>query len=516
MATSGTNNTVSWTLANGTLRIYPSSGTTGTWYSFYNGLFGYVDLTTEEVSSVRRIVFEGSIYCKVKEVFKDPYTPTDYSLFFGGFDNVEHVDVRGLKMDGATEIVGFFELSNLKSIDGLSSLPINSISDFSVLFRSAKLTSLDLSSWDRLNNRAAKITGMFDSMRYCSQIKLPSSFTRPDTDNTGNYRLGLANSTIQATNVNGITVASDEDFFSLPSRERGGVWTRDISQTATLIFEVKGTTREGQSATLSYSYETSTATLQLYLKQSSESSWPSSPAKTIPLNGIGTGTIELTGLQDSSYDVQIIVTDGETTIYTYPTIDSNIRLLKITDDGNVHMRIANYQTTGNIDKTIYDALNSLGWLSDCVERDQFIDVSLDNHGSWVDSGQTVDGKTLYQSNGSYHVGNAWDTAKITFSGYESFALDIRSYAEGNYDYVLVSQLNNDYLANCTSSSAMRSAYSNSTYTKAYTRGKQSATNYEKVTFTGLDPSAEYYFYIIFQKDGSGDSNDDRGYFYIES
>ena len=367
MATSGTNNTVSWTLANGTLRIYPSSGTTGTWYSLYNALMGYVTLTTEETSSIRRIVFEGSIYCKVKEVFKDPYTPTDYSLFFMGFDNVEHIDVRGLKIDGATNIVGFFALSNLKSIDGLSSLAINSVSDFSALFNGAKLTSLDLSSWDRLNNSAAKITKMFNSMRYCSQIKLPSSFTRSDTDNAGDYRLGLANSTIQATNVNGITVASDEDFFSLPATERGGAWTRDISQTATLIFAVEGTTREGQSATLSYSYETSTATMQLYLKQSSESSWPSSPAKTIPLNGIGTGTIELTGLQDSSYDVQIIVTDGETTIYTYPTIDSNIRLIKITDDGNVQMRIAKYQTSGNVDKTIYDALNSLGWLSDCTE-----------------------------------------------------------------------------------------------------------------------------------------------------
>lgn len=29
--------------------------------------------------------------------------------------------------------------------------------------------------------------------------------------------------------------------------------------------------------------------------------------------------------------------------------------------------ISNYTTAGNVDKTIYDALNSLGWLSDCVE-----------------------------------------------------------------------------------------------------------------------------------------------------
>lgn len=133
------------------------------------------------------------------------------------------------------------------------------------------------------------------------------------------------------------------------------------------------------------------------------------------------------------------------------------------------------------------------------------------HGSW----EKYDGE-IYRSVSSHNVANAWDTTKITFSGCTWLTLKIRSYAESTYDYVLVSQLNNDYLANCTSTSSMRSAYSNTTYTKAYTRGKQSATNWESVTFDGLDPSQEYYFYVIYQKDSSADSNDDRGYFYVES
>lgn len=141
-------------------------------------------------------------------------------------------------------------------------------------------------------------------------------------------------------------------------------------------------------------------------------------------------------------------------------------------------------------------------------------VDLINHGEWVDSLDTVSGYPVYKSNASYHKSNAWDTAKITFSGYSNFRVFIRSYAESNYDYVLVSTLNNDYLATRNTTSAMRSAYNNTTYTKAYTRGKQSATNYEEVIFDNLDPTEEYYFYIIYQKDSSGDNNDDRGYFYI--
>lgn len=125
----------------------------------------------------------------------------------------------------------------------------------------------------------------------------------------------------------------------------------------------------------------------------------------------------------------------------------------------------------------------------------------------------IDGHTVYQSDSSHNVNNAWDTAKITLSGYDTFTLHVASYAESTYDYVLVSTLNNDYLASCTSTSAMRSAYNNTQYTKAYTRGKQNTI--EEVVFDNLDSSQEYYFYIIYQKDSSTNTSEDRGYFYID-
>lgn len=139
------------------------------------------------------------------------------------------------------------------------------------------------------------------------------------------------------------------------------------------------------------------------------------------------------------------------------------------------------------------------------------------HGSWApDPLLVLLGEDAYYSKGSYNVADAWDTAKITFGGYSSFKIYIRSYAESTYDYVLVSTLNNDYLANCTDTMYMRLAYSNTEYTKAYTRGKQSSNDYEAVVFDNLDPDQEYYFYVIYQKDNTTNSDYDRGYFYISN
>lgn len=157
---------------------------------------------------------------------------------------------------------------------------------------------------------------------------------------------------------------------------------------------------------------------------------------------------------------------------------------------------------------LYQLLKTKGYINSVFS------VDLQNHGEWIDSGTTVNNYKVYKSNASYNVNNAWDTAKITFKGYSTFRIFIRSFAEGTYDYCLVSTLNNDYLAERTTTSAMRSKYSDTTYTKAYTRGKQSNTNYEEVVFDNLDETEEYYFYIIYQKDNSTNKDDDRGYFYI--
>lgn len=366
MATSGTNYTGKWTLSNGVLTLEPKSGSSGQFrseYSLDSGVQKFVTLTEEERKSVTKIVFSETVSFYKKGLMQSTYSKvTDYSNFLKGFisysyiafPNLSDVDVTGLDTAGGTKFRSMFAW--LTSITGLDKLNVNSGKDFAYMFQSSKLATLDVSHFPL--NTAESISYMFYGMNYCSTITLPSNFSRTNTGEESSL-LGLA----PATNANGITVRNDGDFFKLPSGQQGGTWTRDISGTAKLKFSVSNTVREADKATLTYSYATSTATVSLYLKKSSESSFPSEPAETFTLTGTGTGSIEVTLPTDDSYDVWIVVTDGNETIYTYPSIDSNILLFKIKKDKTVEdgegYSIPHYSeaviTSYNSGWTVYDS-----------------------------------------------------------------------------------------------------------------------------------------------------------------
>ena len=136
-----------------------------------------------------------------------------------------------------------------------------------------------------------------------------------------------------------------------------------------------------------------------------------------------------------------------------------------------------------------------------------------NNGQWALSNvsnpdsSVYDG--VYQSVKSKGVKNSYDTMYIDIFGYQSFKIYIRSYAESNYDYVMVSQLDQTIDGNTT--------YSNTTLVKAHTKGNpQSGTaisNYTLVEFTNID-KGEHTITIVYRKDSSGDVDDDRGYVLI--
>ena len=98
---------------------------------------------------------------------------------------------------------------------------------------------------------------------------------------------------------------------------------------------------------------------------------------------------------------------------------------------------------------------------------------------------------------------------IDIDGYTNFKLYIRSYAESNYDYVMVSQLDKTL--------TYSSSYSDTTLVKAHTRGNQQSgtalSNYTLVEFTNIDGGA-HTIQIIYRKDSSSHSGDDRGYVLI--
>ena len=351
MATSGTNNTVKWTLSNGVLTISPTSGNSGIARKDWGGtadLARWITLTTDEISSVQTIVFTGDIQFYSKEFGKDIYSKeTKLNTFLYDFKNASTIDVSGLNTTGVEEFVMFFPRS-LMNLTGLSSMDVASGKNFSHMFDGAKLESLDLSTFPL--NSADDIGYMLKNLSYCHTVKLPSDFSRKfaffsSFSGQNDYSFGLASSRIPATK-DGVTVTSDEDFFKLDSAQ-GGTWTRDISGSASLSFQVKSTSREANIATVDYQYATSSATVSIYLKKASESSFPSTSSKTVTVSGTGSGSVEIELATDDAYDIKMVAFDGNTSIYAYPSVGSNVLLFEIDEQGNIDVS-RDLRTKGNL------------------------------------------------------------------------------------------------------------------------------------------------------------------------
>lgn len=117
---------------------------------------------------------------------------------------------------------------------------------------------------------------------------------------------------------------------------------------------------------------------------------------------------------------------------------------------------------------------------------------------------------VYRSTSNYNVNSEAAIMYITINNCSSFKMYIRSYAEGYYDYIMVSQLDKTIDGSTT--------YSNTTLVKAHTRGNQQSgstiSNYTLVEFTGIT-SGEHVITVVYRKDQSQHSGDDRGYVLIE-
>ena len=116
---------------------------------------------------------------------------------------------------------------------------------------------------------------------------------------------------------------------------------------------------------------------------------------------------------------------------------------------------------------------------------------------------------VYRSFSNYNVNNSAAIMYITIKDCSSFQVYIRSSSEANWDYIMISQLDQTINGNTT--------YSNTTLVKAHTYGnKQSGTalsNYTLVEYTGITPG-EHTITVVYRKDSSSHSGDDRGYVLI--
>ena len=173
----------------------------------------------------------------------------------------------------------------------------------------------------------------------------------------------------------------------------------------------------------------------------------------------------------------------------------------ISQDGIVTLNNASAGDTLSITAiSTYDNSISASLTVSVVNKSKSIYIYL-NDGQWVDSGTTVDGHTVYKSDaGSYYVDDGTSTCTVTVQGYSKVTVYARSHAENSYDYTEVGPLDGTVSRN--SSSNVLS-----------TKSKQSDTKYYSYPFTITDTN-EHTFQVLYSKDNSGNSNDDRGYFYF--
>lgn len=132
---------------------------------------------------------------------------------------------------------------------------------------------------------------------------------------------------------------------------------------------------------------------------------------------------------------------------------------------------------------------------------------------WMrDNSLDLSGLIAFKSQAHKGVHSSYDVVRVTFSGYSTFRCYIRSYAESNYDYTVVSVLN--------ASSYPTASDSATAYPNANTKGNQQSgtalSNYTEVVFSGLTPSQTYFFYVVYRKDISQDSGNDEGYLLLPS
>ena len=110
---------------------------------------------------------------------------------------------------------------------------------------------------------------------------------------------------------------------------------------------------------------------------------------------------------------------------------------------------------------------------------------------------------VYQSFSNYNVSNSKAQMMIEIDGYVNFSIFIRSYGEPNYDYIWVGQLDKVPTSD-------NDAYAT---TKSNPNASTTIDGYTEVRFENMD-AGKHTIYIVYRKDSSGNSNEDRGYVLI--
>lgn len=152
--------------------------------------------------------------------------------------------------------------------------------------------------------------------------------------------------------------------------------------------------------------------------------------------------------------------------------------------------------------------------STTITQGYFKKYDIDLNGQWrlstsVTNPDSANYNGVYESFSNTWVHSSAAYMYIDIVGYETFRFYIRSYGESNYDYVMVSEL--DQAINKDTS------YSNKTLVKTTTRSKStsgtSLNSYTLVEFTNID-KGKHRITVLYRKDGEISGGYDQGYILI--
>ena len=230
----------------------------------------------------------------------------------------------------------FHKCSSLVSIAFNGATFANSTNMQSMFFGCSSLVSLDLSSFNTAN--VEHMSTMFAACDLLTSVTFGNNWVVPVVEGESLYLAPCTNTT------SGIHCETDSDYVNLTDEEKRGTWRRFVSQTfeARAYRTQNGTADEdGSDVTIEVAYaisgEETTSTLTIYKKESSQATYPSTPVVTRNLTGSsGNVSVEIEDIGDLAYDFRVEWSYGTVTCIAFPSVASNIHLVDIDTDGNVH------------------------------------------------------------------------------------------------------------------------------------------------------------------------------------
>ena len=277
-------------------------------------------------------------------------------------DAINKIDLSGTIISGSMEQM-FSNCENLQEI--VLSTKINATTTTECFEFCKKLEVIHNIESLRCNESNADLTAMFYKCESLMEVNLSSIETSNETP--GSTMFGFCNSLTKITlgekwkglkgdssichngpcrnTKNGTAITNDEDFEKLESDKYAGTWIRQASGgSLTCIAQrsVNGNPEgSGQEVMLTMKYvsgnTTEAGTLKMYKKKSDIADYPSSASysKTLTkLSGIETITFTI---GEDAWDFKVEYYDGDATWTSYPSIESNVRLVEIDTDGNVEI-----------------------------------------------------------------------------------------------------------------------------------------------------------------------------------